>query len=64
MEAALADHELIKVKMEEPEDKKAMANQLAENTQSALCGLIGHVAILYKANPEEPKITLPKKPPK
>lgn len=55
---ALLDHELIKVRMHEPEDKKGMAEKLAARTESALCGLIGHTVILYKRHPEKPKIHL------
>ena len=56
---ALTDHELIKVRMREPDDKKAMAAQLAADTKAALCGLVGHTVILYRAHPEEPVIELP-----
>ena len=56
---ALLDHELIKVRLHEPEDKKAMAAELAERTGAELCGLVGHQAILYKPHPEEPRIRLP-----
>ena len=59
--AALLVHELIKVKMEQPEDKKAMAAELAEQAGAELCGLVGHVAILYRRHPEKPKIKLPHK---
>jgi putative YhbY family RNA-binding protein len=45
---ALRDHELIKVRLHEPEDKRAMAATLATETRSALCGLIGHTVILFK----------------
>ncbi|MEK7705262.1 MAG: YhbY family RNA-binding protein [Myxococcota bacterium] len=58
---ALLTHELIKVRMMEPEDKKAMALALATGTSSALCGLVGHTAVLYKAHPETPVILLPKR---
>jgi RNA-binding protein len=58
---ALSTHELIKIKMEQPEDKKSMASALAEKSQSALCGLVGHVVILYRAHPEKPQIVLPKR---
>jgi RNA-binding protein len=50
---ALRDHELIKVRLHEPEDKRAMAELLAEATGSALCGLVGHTVILYKQRPKE-----------
>jgi RNA-binding protein len=48
---ALRDHELIKVRLHEPEDKKTMATQLAKESRSALCGLIGHTVILFKPKP-------------
>lgn len=43
---ALRDHELIKVRLHEPEDKREMANALAEGARAALCGLVGHTVIL------------------
>ncbi len=56
---ALLQHELIKVRLSRPEDKKAMAEELARATDAVLCGLVGHTVILYKRHPETPKITLP-----
>ena len=53
---ALLTHELIKVRLHEPEDKKAAAQALAEASDSTLCGLIGHTAILYRPHPETPRI--------
>jgi RNA-binding protein len=50
---ALRDHELIKVRLHEPEDKRAMARELAEATGSTLCGLVGHTVILYKPRPKQ-----------
>jgi RNA-binding protein len=55
---ALRAHELIKVRLHEPEDKKGMADALAAASVSTLCGLVGHTAILYKRHPKEPKITV------
>jgi RNA-binding protein len=52
VERALSDHELIKVRLHEPEDKQAMAEQLASQTGSTLCGLVGHTVILYRPKPE------------
>lgn len=49
---ALRDHELIKVRLHEPEDKRAMAEELAKGTGSALCGLVGHTVILFKPKPQ------------
>jgi RNA-binding protein len=48
---ALRDHELIKVRLHEPEDKRAMAQALADAVGAALCGLVGHTVILYKPKP-------------
>ena len=61
VKTALLDHELIKIKMEQPQDKKKMAAKLAAGSGAELCGLVGHVALLYKRHPKEPKISLPKK---
>ncbi|HEX2677957.1 MAG TPA: YhbY family RNA-binding protein [Polyangiales bacterium] len=55
---ALLDHELIKARLHEPEDKKAMAKELATRTKSAICGLIGHTVILFRPHPERPKISI------
>lgn len=49
---ALRDHDLIKVRLHEPEDKRAMAKELAEAARAALCGLIGHTLILYRPRPK------------
>jgi len=59
LDEALLDHELVKVRLLEPEDKKAAAQQLAERSGAALCGLVGHTVILYRPHPEEPKLVLP-----
>jgi RNA-binding protein len=56
---ALTDHELVKVRLHEPDDKKRLARSLAEQSGAELCGLVGHTAILYRANPEKPVIELP-----
>lgn len=55
---ALRAHELIKVRLHEPEDKKGMADALAAGAGATLCGLVGHTAILYKRHPREPKIAV------
>jgi RNA-binding protein len=55
VEQALLDHELIKVRLHEPEDKKALARALADATRAHLCGLVGHTVILYRPHPENPR---------
>ena len=59
VEQALLDHELIKVRLHEPADKKAEAEALAVATGSALCGLVGHTVILYRPHPDKPQIRIP-----
>lgn len=59
VEQALLAHELIKVRLQKPKDKRAMAAELAGRARAELCGLVGHVAILYRPHPEEPRIVLP-----
>jgi RNA-binding protein len=58
VDEALTAHELIKVRLREPEDKHGAAAALADGTASALCGLVGHTVILYRPHPERPRITL------
>lgn len=61
LDEALTHHELVKVRMHEPDDKKAQAAQIAERCGAALCGVVGHTAILYRPHPDEPKIALPER---
>jgi RNA-binding protein len=58
---ALADHELIKVRLpgQEREQRDVALQSLAEQTGSALVTRIGHVAVLYRPRPDVPKIVLP-----
>jgi len=51
-DAALTTHELVKVRLHQPDDKKASASALAEATGAALCGLVGHTVILFRPRPE------------
>jgi RNA-binding protein len=59
--AALLDHELIKVRLYRPANKKGMAAELAGRCGAHLCGLVGHTVILYKPHPEEPVLVLPRR---
>jgi RNA-binding protein len=61
-EHALQDHELIKVRIAaDREQRREIAERIASETDSELAGLIGHVAIIYRAasDPEDRKIQLP-----
>ena len=64
VDAALAKHELIKVKFiefKEKDQKQEIAGAIEKETISALVGIIGHVAIFYRqhSNPEKRKIEIP-----
>ena len=53
--SALLDHELVKVRLRQPEDKKAQAADLARAAGAHLCGIVGHTVILYRPHPEKPR---------
>lgn len=62
VDLALDAHELVKVKfIDFKKEKKELATQLETDTESVLVGLIGHIAILYRPQPDadKRKITLP-----
>jgi len=62
VDAALCDHELIKVRIAgDREQRHEFAERLAGDTHSALAGIVGHVAILYREtqDPEQRSIELP-----
>lgn len=61
IDQALRDHELVKVRLLSPEDKKSAAAALASASGAELCGLVGHTVILYRRHPELPKIVLPQR---
>lgn len=58
---ALADHELIKVKLGEAAelDRETAADELAARTGSAVAQILGNTILLYRPDPEEPRIALP-----
>ena len=61
VDQALLDHELIKVRLHRPKNKKGMAQELADRSKAHLCGLIGHTVILYRPHPEKPHIQVPQR---
>lgn len=53
---ALDTHELIKIRFNSyKEQKKTLAQEIEERTQSEMVGLIGHIAIFYRQHPDEDK---------
>ncbi len=61
VDQALADHELIKVKVGENAgaDRHEIADELAQKTKSQVAQVLGNTVLLYRADPEEPTIKLP-----
>ncbi len=59
---ALADHELIKVRLPQidREERGEMASALERETGASLAGVTGRIAIFYRRHPDKPKITLPR----
>lgn len=61
-EAALDAHELIKIKfIDHKENKKGLTATICRETSAEQAGIIGHMAILYRAarKPLKQKIVLP-----
>jgi RNA-binding protein len=61
VDRALADHELVKVKLGEAAglDRHDAAEELAGKTGSEVAQVLGNIVLLYRADPEQPKIDLP-----
>jgi RNA-binding protein len=59
---ALESHELIKVRVDvdDADERRAIAQKLAAETEAYVAGTIGKVAILYRADDDEPTIKLPR----
>jgi RNA-binding protein len=61
IDRALADHELIKVKVADVAglDRHEAAESLAAQTHSEVAQVLGHTVVLYRPDPEDPQIKLP-----
>ena len=61
LDRALGDHELVKVRARVGDrgTRDAILTELAESTRSEIVQRIGHVALYYRRNPDEPGILLP-----
>lgn len=57
---SLEAHELIKVRLdlEGGDQRRTLAEELADRTRSTVVGLIGKVATLYRRRDDDPKIRL------
>jgi RNA-binding protein len=62
VDRALCDHELVKLQIaHERVERRAIADALARGTRSAVAGLVGRTAVLYRPapDPERRRIELP-----
>lgn len=62
LDEALEHHELVKVRFQDrKEEKRLIAEQLAERLDAAVAGRIGHVVIFFRParDPERRRIRLP-----
>ena len=57
VQQALADHELIKIKIggESPSDRFAVADKLATEPGVSIVQIVGRVILAYKRHPKTPK---------
>jgi len=60
LEQALWDHELVKVKLasEDRGTRKEQADALASGSGAEVAQVLGRTVLLYKRNPDEPRIEL------
>jgi RNA-binding protein len=64
IERALGDHELIKVRVRAAErrERDSIVTDICARTGAELVQRIGHVALLYRPNPENPRVRLDDEP--
>jgi RNA-binding protein len=62
IDRALEHHELIKVRFRAPDRRvrDEMVQRVCAELDAILVQRVGHVALLYRHNPKEPRITLPR----
>lgn len=62
LDATLAHHELVKVRVRAAErtERDAMIEALCEGSGAELVQRIGHVALLWRPNPERRRVPLPR----
>jgi RNA-binding protein len=62
VDQALIDHELVKVKIGEAAglERHGAAEAIAHRTGSEIAQVLGNTLLLYRADPEDPAIELPR----
>jgi RNA-binding protein len=65
VDAALEEHELIKVRVgtECPDDRHEVAERLAPAVKGEVAQVLGRTLLIYRRHPKEPKIKLPREEP-
>ena len=61
LDLALARHELLKIRVSvgEREARDALIEQLCADTAAQLVQRIGNIALLFRRNPDKPRVALP-----
>ncbi|MCF6236315.1 MAG: ribosome assembly RNA-binding protein YhbY [Gammaproteobacteria bacterium] len=59
--SSLSHHELIKVKInaEDRNERKKITSEIINRSQALLIQSVGNVILMYKSNPDNPRITFP-----
>lgn len=62
VDQALRTHELVKLKVQGPAelDRHDVATELARRTGAEVAQVLGHTILLYRPDPEAPRIELPR----
>ncbi len=62
IDLSLETHELLKVRLNagDRDERQSMVTLICDKTHSELVQRIGHVAVLFRRNADNPKIALPK----
>jgi RNA-binding protein len=62
VDQALRTHELVKLKLLDSAelDRHQAADELARRTGAEVAQVLGYTILLYRPDPEEPRITLPR----
>lgn len=65
VDQALATHELVKLKILDTADldRHQAAEELARRTRAEVAQVLGHTILLYRPDPDEPRIELPRSKP-
>lgn len=65
IDAALSHHELLKIRVNAGDrlERSEMITHICEKLEADLVNSIGHIALVFRRNPDKPKIPLAQNPP-